>query len=176
MGKLVLIVSVLFCTGCLTRGTGSGANLHAAHAQIAGGVPGGWRLTTPAKNQRAWESTFATTETDAFTLVGPKRSVINWVARDGKQYQEDIVVECIFVWLVPTDFRPKFPLIDLSGAQWPERLGTVKGVAIYVLVSTVITNEGRLRQIEEAATEVSSPSVEVSWSSWKRDIPAILER
>jgi hypothetical protein len=168
---LILIAS------CASHPPSSANKRGSARDDIASNLPDKWQVMAPTENQHAYDKYFAKTNADAFTLIGPGRNAINWVDRDGKQHQEMIAAECIFVWVVPANFQPSWPLIDLSpGAQWPERLGDAGGVAVYAMVDQVITDPARLRQIMDSATEISSPWVQVSWSGWRRDIPAALSK
>jgi hypothetical protein len=173
---LVLLFSFL-AVGCAgSHSPGAVVDVHAPREKIANSLPPGWRIAQPSDGQRRFDSLFSRATTDAFTLVGPGRNAINWVDRDGKQHQEMLAAECIFVWLVPTSFRPTWPLIDMSGARWPERLGDANGIAAYGLSDQEITDPARMQQITNGATEISSPSVQVSWLDWKRDIAAALRR
>jgi len=112
-------------------------------------------------------------------LVGPQ-SRHGYSESRGQQHREDIFRECIFVWIVPSDFSPTFPQLPPSTRIAIENIFSSRGVHVYADVENYIDDTNRWQQIKNEMSRnggsISQPIARVSWTSWKEDIAAALKK
>ena len=103
----VLSVLMVACSSAEKR---SPISLPEAKRRIVAVIPPGWSVAAPTDMQEGFRRKyFIHPETESFVLVGPRTNYMDWTDRSGTVHREDVANECIFIWLVPGDFKPNFP-------------------------------------------------------------------
>jgi hypothetical protein len=169
-----------FLVGCSTTLPRSAYTPQINRNKIEDVLPTGWTLMSPTQDQRGFSSSFTHTETDAFTLLGPQPNYAGWIDKQGATHRDYIHKECIFLWLMPGDFKPKFrqtTIFNFFDPPWRPRLVFASPqVRVYGWVYQHTTDTNRAKQILKDATEIWCPEVRPSWASWHSDIAASLRR
>ena len=142
-----------------------------ARSNIVAALPTGWSVTAPPVHQEQGftKPYFTHPRTESFTLLGPQPNYVDWTDRAGQSHREYLAKECLYVWISPSDFKPKLPSFS-NHALKPDRVFVSRDVRVYGYVSHYIADTNRMDQIMQAATMISSPEVHLSWTTWKNDI------
>lgn len=154
-------------------------NYHAqvARSNILAALPKGWSVFSPPWQQdRITTAYFTHPQTEAFLLLGSQSNHIDWTDRNGISHREYLANECLYVWIVPADFKPQFPGWSPHRGKLPERVYASRGIQVYADVSHHITDTNRMDTIMKEATRISSPEIRLSWRSWQRDIATSLKK
>jgi hypothetical protein len=107
-------------------------------------------------------------------LVGPGLNCVDWTDRAGASHREHLAKECLYIWLVPGDFKPPFP--HFPSEPWGgKQIYSSSTLRAYGYQSHHIADTNRMDTIMREATRISSPEIHISWSSWPRDIEASLK-
>jgi hypothetical protein len=171
----VLCLAAAF-TGCSASQSPMHYNPQAARSNIVAALPTGWSaISSSGEQQRFTTEWFPHTRTESFILLGPQPNYIDWTDRQGQPHRKYLAKECLYVWIVPGDFRPALPSF-YEDALRPDRIFVSRDVRVYGFVSHHIANTNRMDQILKAATRVSSGNMQLSWAMWKNDINASLSR
>jgi hypothetical protein len=167
-----LCLAVL-CAGCSAGQSPVHYDPQAARSNIVASLPKDWSAMSPSEWQkRVFGDYFTHPQTDAFLLLGPVSHYIQWKDKKGVTHHDSLAKECLYVWIVPSDFKPPFPPWWTDHPPLPERVYVSKGVRVYGFESHHIADTNRFDAIIEEATETSWPPVQFSWTSWRRDIAA----
>jgi hypothetical protein len=173
---LWLLVLVGLCASCPAKEPTTTFDAQAARSNVLAALPAGWSMISPPWQQDQFTTAYFThPRTDAFVLLGPGTNYINWTDSQGRPHREALARECLYVWLVPGDFSPKFPRFP-SEPWGGEQVFSSKAIRAYGYVSHHIADTNRMDTIIKAATMVSSPSIRISWAAWQRDIKASLKK
>jgi len=171
--SLLILYLVSFCAGCSAGESPVHYDPQAARSNILASLPRDWSITSPSElQQRCFGEYFTHPQTEAFLLLGPVSHYIQWKDRQGVTHRDSLAKECLFVWIVPSDFKPSFPAWWTDHPPLPERVYASKGVRIYGIELHHIADTNRFDAILEKATETSWPPVPFSWTSWRKDIAA----
>ncbi len=148
---------------------------HAARSNIVAALPSGWDAISPSWGEdRITAQCFAHAQTESFLLVGPQTNYIDWTDRSGGTHREHIAKECLYIWLVPGDFKSPCPRFGEDFAA--EELFSSRTIRAYGFISQYIANTNRWNAILKNAARTSSPEVSISWSNWQRDIGTSLRK
>jgi hypothetical protein len=130
--------------------------------------------------QRITDAYFTGPGNEAFILAGPQANYIDWIDFEGKTHREFLAKECLYVWIVPGDFEPKFDRLTFYNFfyhPWrPHPVFASRNVRVYGDIDHYIADTNREDQILREASNISSPYVHLSWKSWRRDIAASLQK
>lgn len=169
-------IILCLCFGCSGEAPTKPYDPQTARSNIVAAVPSGWTVATPPWQQDRFTTRYFThPQTEGFLLVGPRSNYIDWKDRAGGSHREYLAKECLYIWLVPGDFRrdfPRFPREPWGG----EQLHSSRAIRAYGYKSHHIADTNRMDRIIQEATTVSSPDISISWSSWQRDIGESLKR
>jgi hypothetical protein len=153
-----------------------------ARSKVVAALPSGWTaMDADWQQQSDTTAFFKNPRTEAFMLVGPQ-SRHGYSESRGQQQREDIYKECIFVWIVPSDFSPTFPELPPSVSIAITNIFSSRDVRVYADVSNYIADTNRWQQlVNEMSTpgkggSISQPIPRVSWKSWIEDIAAALKK
>jgi len=73
-------------------------------------LPVGWNVIPPTWQMQDFTTAyFAHPYADTFILLGPQPNYVDWTDYQGQPHREYLAKECIYVWIVPGNFKPKFP-------------------------------------------------------------------
>jgi hypothetical protein len=176
--RLVIQTVILFglCVGCSVEPPARPYDAQAARSNIVAALPSGWSVISPPWQQDRFTTAYFThPQTEALLLVGPRSNYIDWTDRAGGSHREHLAKECLYIWLVPGDFKPPFP--HFPSEPWGgEQLFSSRAIRAYGHESHHIADTNRMDAIIQEATRVSSPEIRISWSSWQRDIAESLKR
>jgi hypothetical protein len=142
-------------------------------------VLAGWTLIPATEDQkRRFNDIFTHPKTDAFTLLCLRPNYSEWTDKQGATHREYIHKECIFLWVMPGDFKPQFPRSIAFNFVFPpaQLVYASPEVRVYGRVDQYTTNTNRAKQILKEATRISCPEVQPSWTSWQSDIAAKLQK
>ncbi len=162
-------------TGCTDKEPIRTHSLQSARSNIVASLPGGWSVISPSwQQERLTTAYFAHPHAEAFLLLGPQSNYISWTDAQDRSHREHIAKECLYIWLVPGDFKPPFP--KFPSEPWGGgRLYSSKGINVYGYKSHHIADTNRMNVIMKNATRVSSPDIRISWTSWQQDIKSSLK-
>jgi hypothetical protein len=127
------------------------------------------------EQQRFTTAYFACPDTESFILLGPQPNYIDWTDHQGLPHREYLAKECLYLWIVPGDFKPQLPPF-YADAPKPDRIFSSRDLRVYGYVSHRIADTNRMDQIIKDAAMVSSPEIRLSWTTWKRDVAASVSR
>jgi hypothetical protein len=176
--RLIIHIAMLLglCVGCSVQPPTRPYDPQAARSNIVAALPPGWSIISAPREQKRFTTEYFTDpRTEAFLLVGPQSNYIDWIDRAGGSHREHLAKECLYIWLVPGDFKPQFPRFPSEpwgGAQ----LYSSRAIRAYGYTSHYIADTNRMDTIIKEATSISSPEIRISWSSWQRDIGASLKQ
>jgi hypothetical protein len=146
----------------------------AARSNIVAALPSGWSAISPSWQQDSITALcFAHAQTESFLLVGPQSNYIDWTDRAGGTHREHIAKECLYIWLVPGDFKSPCPRFGEDFRA--EELYSSRTIRAYGHIQHHIADTNRWDTILKDATRISSPGVSISWSNWQRDIGTSLK-
>lgn len=162
--------------GCTFEHPARPYDAQAARSNIVARLPSGWSVTSPSWEQQRFTTAYFThLRTEAFMLVGPQSNHLYWRDRKGRYHSENLAKGCLYIWLVPGDFKPRFP--HFPSETWGGReIFSSKGIRAYGHETTHIGDTKRLDTIIQEATMTSSPHIRISWASWQQDIKDSLKR
>ncbi len=86
--------------------------------------------------------------------------------------------ECLLLWIIPAEFKPKFPnFFDqiAGGTNLPQRIFSSKQMQVYSYVSNDGFDLNRFRAIEKKREGVSTDEVKLAWTTWEADIKTKLD-
>jgi len=182
--KLIMSIVMLlgFCLGCSVESPVEPATevparpyeAQTVRSNIVAALPSGWSEVSPSWQQDSYtREYFTNAQTEAFLLLGPQSNYIDWTDRMGDSHREHLARECLYIWIVPGNFKPLFPR---SRESWePEQLYSSRNLRAYGYISHHIADTNRFNMILKNARMISSGDVRISWLSWKRDIGASLK-
>ena len=168
--------------GCSDKQSPVTYDPQSARSKVVAALPSGWTAMDANWQQRSdTTSFFNNPRTEAFMLIGPQ-SRHGYSESRGQQHREDIYKECIFVWIVPSDFNPTFPELPPSVSIAITNVYSSRGVRVYADVANYIADTNRWQQlVNELSTpgkgvSISQPIPRVSWKSWIEDIAGALKK
>lgn len=167
--------------GCSARQSPVTYDPPGARTKVVAALPTGWTaIDADWQQQSDTISFFNDPRTEAFILVGPQ-SRHGYSESKGQQQREDIFKECIFIWIVPSDFSPTFPPLPPRTSMVITNIFSSRGVRVYADVSNYITDTNRWQQIMNRMSTnggaISQPAPpRISWELWSEDIVAALNK
>ena len=183
MKLLILQFVIVLClwTGCSKERVKLPYTTQTARAKIADSLPSGWQLLPLELNTNVWPNAyFICSNTQAFVLVNTSRTnQFTWSDGQGAAHHESLGNECIYVWIVPDDFKPAFEnniYLYFNGPNEPNRLYSSHSVKIYTLVSNYYLDRHEVDSIVKNAMKVTSSTMQFSWTNWQADITASLDK
>ena len=180
LSRQALILTGLL-VGCSDKESPVTYDPQTARTKVVASLPSGWTaIEADWQQQSDTTSYFNNPRTEAFVLVGPQ-SRHGYSESRGQRHRDDIYKECIFVWIVPSDFSPTFPQLPPSYSMAITNILSSHGVRIYADVSNYIADTNRWQQMmNEMNTNGGSISQplppRISWRSWIEDIGAALKK
>jgi hypothetical protein len=177
----IALIACLFGS-CATDRSPANLDPHTARTIIVSALPAGWSLIPhqDETQQRITDAYFIGPGNEAFILVGPQPNYIDWADHEGNLYREFLAKECLYVWIVPGGFKPKFvrlSFFNFFDPPWhPHPVFASRNVRVYGDVQHYIANTNRTKQLLREASYISSPEIHLSWKSWRRDIAASLRK
>ncbi|HEY3855869.1 MAG TPA: hypothetical protein VGO67_15880 [Verrucomicrobiae bacterium] len=172
---LQILTLLVICAGCSAK-PAKIFHPQSARSNILTALPVGWSVSSPSEEQqRLTTAYFAHPATEAFMLLGPGSNYIDWTYKQGAAHREYLAKECLCIWIVPSGVTPPFPHWWTDPPPLPERVCSPRDVQVYGYVSHHIADTNRLERIIKMATEISSPNVRLSWTTWHEDFSATLK-
>jgi len=174
---LRVLVLLMFCARCSAKEPATIFQPQPARSNILAVLPSGWSVIPPSlEQQRLTAAYFTDPQTQAFILLGTAPNYVDWTDKQGTAHREYLAKECLYIWLVPPDFTPQFPHWWNDPPPLPERVFSSREIQVYGYVAHNIADTNRLATILKECSEISSPDIRLSWTSWHRDISASLKK
>ena len=136
--KALICIALAACLagGCTTGRSRVPYGLDAARSRIVSALPAQWELVPQDKWQKSTtERDFTTPSSDAFILLGPQLLYSDLNDRAGRTHREYLWKECLYVWVVPGDFEPKFgrtTIYNFFDPPWhPHPVFASRSVGVY---------------------------------------------
>jgi len=149
--------------------------------KILAAIPRGWSQIPhqDERQKRLTDAFFSGPGHEAFILVGPRPNYFELTDDQGKTHREYIAKECLYIWIVPGDFEPKFTPLNifwLIDPPWrPFTVFVSRDVRVYADISHYVADMDHFHQVLKASRKISSPEIHLSWKSWQRDIATSLK-
>jgi hypothetical protein len=171
----VATVSVVSATGCKQNQHNRNPNEGGGDpvARIKESLPAGWDCVPKTDDQRKFTKGWFPLDSTAVACLGPNRNPIRWVTQ-GKAHEERLARECLYLWIVPKDFEPRWPAFDMIGSTYPQQVVASERYKIFGYPWQEC-DQARLKEITASAEEVSSPDLSLSWPSWRSDLARVLK-
>jgi hypothetical protein len=168
---------LIFCVGCLA-GEPAVFQPQLVRSNIVAVLPSGWSIIPQSSTQeRDTKAYFDDPRVEAFILMGPKRNYFDWTDKQGKAHRDYLAKECLWIWLVPPDFTPKFPHWWTDPPPLPKRVCSSRAIKVYGQVYQHIVDTNRWHTIlDKECMSISSPAIHLSWTNWQRDISGSLKK
>src|SRR5213594_3335047 len=114
-GSICIAVIACLFGGCATDGGPANYDPQTARRKIVAALPAGWSavLNQDELQQRFTEAYFTGARNEAFILVGPQPNYLELTDHEGKTHREYLPQECLYLWIVPGDFEPRFEHLTL---------------------------------------------------------------
>jgi len=172
---ILLFISFCFGSSCSERRQLRVETLGSARTNIAAALPTGWRVVRESEDQAQLTSAYFTGSSNkALVIVGPNSNHVDWTDRQGLTHSEQLARECLYIWIVPSDFKPNFPKVGsylyFFGTDLPKPIYSSKYLSVFGMVSHYVDDTNRLSAILKEAIVISSPSVQPSWRKWMNEI------
>jgi hypothetical protein len=180
--KALICIALTACLagGCTTDRSRVAYEPDAARSRIVSAFPAKWRLVPPDAWQKGTiDRYFTTSGSDAFILLGPQRIYSDLNDRAGSTHREYLWKECLYVWVVPGDFEPKFgrtTIYNFFDPPWhPHPVFASRSVKVYAEPGKYILDTNRMDELFRQQGYGTSPQeFRLSWKSWRPDIAASL--
>jgi hypothetical protein len=166
------------CAACLAAEPAAVFQPQLARSNILAVLPHGWSIIPQSSVQEQdTRAYFDDPRVDAFILLGPKPNYFDWTDKQGKAHRDYLAKECLWIWLVPPDFTPKFPHWWTDPPPLPKRVYLSREIKVYGQVYQHIADTNRWHTIldKQCGGAISSPAIHLSWTNWQRDISASLK-
>ena len=175
---ILIVLSASLLMGCRSAVQGDARyDTNAVRSKITAVLPPGWSLIPHQDETQRFIASgcFTDPRTDAFILVGPKPNYIGWTDKQAASHREYLAKECLYIWVMPAAFKPKFRR-GLKVGPPPPLIYKSDVIRVYGWVSHYIADTNRAALILKQATEISSPDIHLSWVHWRRDLAAGFKR
>ena len=171
---LLCCLLVVCSAACHHRSSGGLITPRAARDHIKAIIPEAWIIADdlPETIGTAKEY-FPDPRVQTLTLIGPQVGHLRWTDHTGTEHVEEWSKECLLLWIVPADFKPKFPgLLDqmAGGTNLPTKIYSSKHVCIYGWVTNSGFDQERFRQLSKEIAKFSIDVIKSSWADWTEDI------
>jgi hypothetical protein len=163
---------------CSFKSSNSPGNPVIARDIIKSIVPSAWKeVKTPEIQIDMTAEFFPHPHTQTLALVGPQACHTRWTDHKGNEHIEDLSKECILLWIVPSNFKPKFPsLLDrmAGGTLLPTLIFSSDRICVYGDIICYGARLDRIREIGKEASVIKTDDLKPSWKRWEADIKAQL--
>ncbi len=171
------LIVLMICAGCSTKEQPVTYQPQFACNKILAAMPTGWSVISESHDQRLYTPEYFThPKTKAFILLGPTSLPIDWIDKQGLPHQEFLSKECIYIWIMPSDFTPSFPSLWSDHPPLPEKISSSRDILVYGFSLSHIADTNRWNIILDHAKQFPGSTNHLSWLTWQKDISLSLKK